>query len=94
MTLPVSETNPSSLVSNTRTPNGDLRNDTWTINQTTPCDVWVYDRSGLLVFQQNNYQNDWEGTARGKRLADGVYYYQVLWSDTQQSTTGFLMLIR
>ncbi len=83
-----------SLVSNMLTPNGDFRNDTWAISESAPCDVWIFDRSGQLVFQQSNYQNDWTGTARGKMLESGVYYYQVLWPTTQQRVAGFLTLIR
>ena len=32
---------------------------------------------GEKGFENNNYQSNWDGTYRGNRLADGVYFYVV-----------------
>lgn len=86
-------TEPSTLVSNMLTPNGDYRNDTWRVGKGQDCRVWVYDRGGRLVFEQRHYQSDWAGTSQGSALGPGVYYYRVQWADTQLSVTGFLTII-
>ena len=85
----------ASAISNLLTPNGDARNDVWTIDTSPddPCDVWIYDRSGRLIFQENNYQNTWAGTAQGQVLPEGVYYYQVQWTKSQKSATGYITLL-
>jgi gliding motility-associated-like protein len=35
----------------------------------------VYNRYGGVVYENENYQNNWNGTYKGKNLADGTYYY-------------------
>ncbi|MEI9956632.1 MAG: gliding motility-associated C-terminal domain-containing protein [Ferruginibacter sp.] len=31
--------------------------------------------SSDVVYSTENYQNDWNGTYKGKNVADGTYYY-------------------
>ena len=61
------------------TPNGDGINDKWLAVYGNSCTVQVsvkvYNRYGSPVYKNDNYQNDWEGTYRGKTLPDGTYYY-------------------
>ena len=67
-------------VMNAFTPNGDGRNDRWLVTNggcATRISVTVFNRYGGLVYKNDNYQNDWEGTYSGKPLADGTYYYAV-----------------
>ncbi len=36
----------------------------------------IFDRNGLELFTQDNYQNDWTGTLpNGKAVENGIYYY-------------------
>jgi gliding motility-associated-like protein len=35
----------------------------------------VYNRYGNLVYRSDNYQNNWDGTYKGKPVPDGTYYY-------------------
>ena len=64
---------------NAITPNGDGINDKWLLtsggNCTTLIKVNVYNRYGSVVYNSNNYANDWEGTYKGKPIPDGTYYY-------------------
>ena len=39
------------------------------------CSVTIYDDKGVRVYDAKPYNNDWDGTFRGKQLPDGVYYY-------------------
>ncbi|MES2849436.1 MAG: gliding motility-associated C-terminal domain-containing protein [Bacteroidota bacterium] len=62
------------------TPNGDGFNDKW-ILITGSCakvvNVNVYNRWGGLVYSNNQYSNQWDGTYKGKPLPDGTYYYLI-----------------
>jgi gliding motility-associated-like protein len=63
------------------TPNGDGTNDKWLVTQggacTTQSKVSVFNRYGSEVYSNLNYQNDWNGTYKGKSIPDGTYYYQI-----------------
>jgi type IX secretion system PorP/SprF family membrane protein len=67
-------------IANICTPNGDLVNDSWLISdlsQIAGCNVQIFNRWGQLLFDTNDYQNDWDGTKDGTVLPDGVYYYAI-----------------
>jgi gliding motility-associated-like protein len=62
------------------TPNGDGYNDTWVVNDpaiTSPFKVSVYNRYGNLVYQSDNYQNDWLGDYKDTNLPQATYYYLI-----------------
>ena len=67
-------------IRNAFTPNGDGINDLWMVYDTRDCvgqnniEVLVYNRYGSLVYENKNYNNDWNGTYKGKPVPDGVYY--------------------
>ena len=65
------------------TPNGDGTNDRWLVTNGSACtskiSVTVFNRYGGKVYQNDNYQNNWEGTYDGKKVADGTYYYVVIY---------------
>ena len=61
-------------------PNGDGFNDQWadeSFIRYPENQVWIYSRSGQLVLNQRNYQNNWEGDFNGESLPEGSYYYLV-----------------
>ena len=68
-------------IMNAFTPNGDGFNDRWLVLNGTACTkqtlVSVYNRYGQLVYRNDNYENNWDGTYKGKPVADGTYYYNV-----------------
>lgn len=70
----------SVVATNILSPNGDGKNDTWVINDIERYpdnEVTVFDRSGRVVFQTKNYQNDWTGRFSGIPLAEGTYFYAI-----------------
>ncbi|WP_425290782.1 gliding motility-associated C-terminal domain-containing protein [Spirosoma linguale] len=85
-------------------PNGDGINDRFVI-KLVPASVTVqlevFNRWGHLVYQNTNYQNDWDGTANQgisvadskNELPDGTYYYQIRLSDGREYVR-FLTLAR
>lgn len=73
-------------IMNLITPNGDGFNDVWLISdlaKIAPARVTVYTRSGVLVYQKNDYKNDWNGYYEGNPLPEGTYYYMIETADKQ-----------
>jgi gliding motility-associated-like protein len=60
------------------TPNNDGLYDKW-IAFNNSCvssvEAFVYNRWGGQVYYSRNYQNNWDGTFKGKALPDATYYY-------------------
>jgi gliding motility-associated-like protein len=62
------------------TPNNDGFYDKWVVINggcTKSVQVNVYNRWGGLVYSNDRYNNEWDGTHKGKALPDGTYYYLV-----------------
>jgi gliding motility-associated-like protein len=62
------------------TPNGDGINDLWLVTNTNclrQARVEIFNRYGAKVYESNNYTNNWNGTYKGKPVADGTYYFVV-----------------
>ncbi|RYY00229.1 MAG: gliding motility-associated C-terminal domain-containing protein [Cyanobacteriota bacterium] len=68
-------------VMNAFTPNGDGINDRWLVTNGNACTdqitVKVFNRYGAVIYENDNYQNDWDGKYKGKPVADGTYYYVI-----------------
>jgi gliding motility-associated-like protein len=67
---------------NVFTPNNDGENDFFKVENLDDYlnpHLIVYNRWGKVVYDKENYQNDWDGThyKNGKELPTGVYYYIV-----------------
>ena len=63
---------------NVITPNGDGINDKLVIKNLekfVPCKLNIYNSSGENIYSSTNYQNNWDGTYKGKFLPEGTYYY-------------------
>ena len=77
----ISELNISKVV----TPNNDGHNDFFKIGGIDACgftyQLKMFNRWGALVYENNNYKNDWDGKANGaisnSNLPAGTYYYIV-----------------
>jgi gliding motility-associated-like protein len=83
-------------ISNILTPNDDGQNDTWKVSDPTKiegCDVAIYNRWGEIVYQSNDYNNQWAGTRNNEQLPDGVYFYSIKCSDSEEYT-GEINLLR
>lgn len=84
--LPVVET----LIPNVITPNGDGKNDTFQVLTTEQVDVYIFNRWGSKVFEQEDYQNDF--TAND--LSNGVYYYEVVFREGGPACNGWLHVLK
>jgi gliding motility-associated-like protein len=80
------------------TPNGDGKNDTWVIdfiNEYPNAVVEIYNRWGELLYRSEDYQNDWDGTYKGKPLPVGTYYYVIdLNEEGLEPFTGPITIMR
>jgi gliding motility-associated-like protein len=64
------------------TPNKDGTNDLWLVTAfggtcVNRVYVNVFNRYGNVVYKNDNYQNNWDGTYSGKPIPDGTYYYVI-----------------
>jgi gliding motility-associated-like protein len=83
-------------------PNGDNENDLFVILGTEgkKVSIWVYNRWGNIVYENNNYQNDWNGTTSkglvvlGDQLPDGTYYYVIDLNDGSKQYVRYLTIKR
>lgn len=83
-------------ITNLITPNGDGYNDTWKIfhiEKLFPCKVNIYTRSGVEVYSNSNYNNNWGGIYKGVPLPEGTYYYILKCNDGKISQ-GPITIIR
>ncbi|HEY9049826.1 MAG TPA: gliding motility-associated C-terminal domain-containing protein [Ohtaekwangia sp.] len=77
-------------IPNVVTANNDERNDVLVVQAPDQVDIKIYNQWGRLVFQEENYQNDWAGAG----LSEGVYYYRVTVPTEQTSCKGWVHLIK
>lgn len=67
------------VVPNIITPNGDGTNDLFVIRNNDDYDrisLQIYNRWGNLIYESNDYQDDWDGTdMQGNPITEGVYFY-------------------
>ncbi|RYE35618.1 MAG: T9SS type B sorting domain-containing protein [Sphingobacteriaceae bacterium] len=83
-------------IPNVFTPNGDGRNDTFSIpdlSQYPQNELMVVNRWGASVYQTKNYQNTWTGNM----LDDGTYFYSlkvINKKGVQEEYKGYVMLLR
>ncbi|HEV7232111.1 MAG TPA: PKD domain-containing protein, partial [Bacteroidia bacterium] len=87
------------LIYNVVTPDGDGKNDYWkivNIDLYPDATVQIFDRDGQKVFEQTNYQNDWQGTYKHDQLPDGTYYYIVSFANAGKANNykGSITLLR
>jgi hypothetical protein len=68
------------FIPNVFSPNGDGKNDVFTIRlgkDATGMDMVIFDRWGKQVYQTNSLANGWNGTYDGKDAEVGVYQYLI-----------------
>jgi len=74
-------------ISKVVTPNQDQWNEYFTINEITDCNFIInlkmFNRWGALIYQSDNYQNNWNGTSNkssigsSKKVPTGTYFYVI-----------------
>ena len=72
-------------ISKVVTPNQDQWNEYFTINEIKDCgfiiDLKIFNRWGALIYQSDNYQNNWNGTSNSSsiggsnQVTTGTYFY-------------------
>ena len=68
-------------------PNGDGYNDTFILNGYNVNTLYIYNRYGKVVYNTNNYNNDWAGQSNeGKKLTVGTYFYHMIYDNNLQKT--------
>ncbi|CAN5532624.1 hypothetical protein BH10BAC1_BH10BAC1_01870 [soil metagenome] len=80
------------VLPNVITPNGDNTNESLYFKYLeffASNTLKVFDRWGKLVYQKENYTNDWQA----KNISDGTYYF-ILTVDNEKNYPGFFQVIR
>jgi gliding motility-associated-like protein len=87
-------------------PNGDGKNDVLVFEgllaKPIPNHISIFDRIGSLVYETENYQNNWGGeTSKGTELfdktgevPDGTYYYILDFYDKRPTVKNFVYVLR
>lgn len=86
----ISNTRCSTTIPNVITPNDDSNNDTFDLTGLDVDRIEIYSRWGRLIYEQNNYTNQWYGqNMDGKELPDSTYYY-ILYFRTGTEKQGWV----
>lgn len=83
-------------IPNAISPNGDGINDVFITPYINPS-ISIWNRNGISVYENNRYENDWNGSYKNNPLPDGTYYYILKYrTDTNNeiSKMGFIILSR
>jgi gliding motility-associated-like protein len=83
-------------------PNNDGFNDAFVINGLEPTDkvdIKIYNRWGTLIYEENNYNNDWDGRANvnmslGQNLPSGTYFYIIKINGNDKEISGYVYMKR
>jgi gliding motility-associated-like protein len=89
-------------VPNVFTPNNDGVNDLFTVYSAvgSTISLKIYNRNGLLLYQNSAEKVTWDGTVYGEKLNNGIYYYLIEASKgsngslLKQKKKGFFYLFR
>lgn len=79
------------IIPNVISPNGDGQNDVFYIQGilASKSTVRIYNRWGQVVYEKQNYQNDW----RAPELPDGTYFYEVKVDREPEPYTGHVTVL-
>ena len=78
------------------TPNNDGFNDYLIIDNIgiyDQCQVVIFNRWNDKVYENNDYQNDWDGTYEGSPLSAGTYFY-IITCDAEAAVQGSINILR
>ncbi|NQX91305.1 MAG: gliding motility-associated C-terminal domain-containing protein, partial [Flavobacteriales bacterium] len=79
-------------------PNGDGFGDTWVIpgllDNYSQVSIQIFNRWGNLVYEQPDYQNDWNGrgNTQGAAALPGSTYFYILELDGQEKIQGYVYI--
>lgn len=80
---------------NILSPDGDGVNDFWIIENLESYpnnEVKIFDKSGRVIFNVRNYQNNWNGQLNGSVLHEGAYYYIINLGSGTRPKVGYITL--
>jgi gliding motility-associated-like protein len=81
---------------NVFTPNGDGIDDEWIIEYIEDypgAEITIYNGLGSVVYETNNYNNDWDAVYQGKDLPETAYFYVIRY-ESKNPKTGSVTVIR
>ncbi len=75
-------------------PNADGFNDNFELSDMNVSKLEIFNRYGMIVYEKNNYTNEWYGqTDKGEELPDGTYYF-VIAMNGGEVETGWIYINR
>jgi gliding motility-associated-like protein len=79
-------------IPNVFTPNDDDKNQTFSIKEIRHdrWDITIVNRWGNLVYQSNNYHNEWDG----EKNSNGVYFYSLKNLDSRREYKGWVQILK
>lgn len=83
------------FIPNAFSPNDDGLNESFSIKGSEQVDnkkLKVYNTQGLLVYQSEDYQNDWKGIYQGEQLPEDIYYFE--YDILDKKYTGYIEIKR
>lgn len=81
------------FIPNIITPNGDGINDKFRILGLSPNSyLLITNRMGDVLFETDNYENNWDGLYKGALLPPDTYWYTFKSKDLTESQVGFIYL--
>ncbi len=85
------------IIPNIITPNGDGLNDYFVTKYAKIYDdvnITILNRWGNVVYEDSNYQNQWNGlNPNGNKLKDGTYYYFISYNEGNGNTKGIVQIL-
>ncbi len=89
----------SFIIFNGFSPNGDGKNEVFTIQgieRYEDSEVDIFNRWGNSVFSRKPYRNEegWDGTWNGEKLADGTYFYKIKLPRLNKTYIGYVEIRR
>lgn len=73
------------------TPNNDGNTDRWVVGNPdcfNNIQVTVYNRWGQIAYESKDYKNNWDGNWKEKPVAEGTYFYIIVFTWLDNSTTN------
>jgi gliding motility-associated-like protein len=82
-------------IPNVITPNNDGSNDSFDLTGFGVKKIEIYNRWGRLVYDKENYSNEWYGqNNKGESLPDSTYYYLLQMEDESATKVGWIFVTK
>jgi gliding motility-associated-like protein len=77
---------------NVITPNDDFANDNFDLSAFDVNRIEIYSRWGRLVYDQNNYTNQWHGQNNNNQLLPDSTYFYILYLGSGEEKQGWVFV--